>query len=112
VTLRPASFVVIALLAVPGWGLNPLWIGADGGLARLERGRSATVLAGGFKTNVHVLLEYPAGTVWAGGNDGLPDHSIWGLAAGAGGAPWVGTDLAVAGKIASRDGAAASRSAA
>src|ERR1035441_4958170 len=81
-----------------------LWIGADGGLARLERGRSATVFAGGWEANVHVLLEYPAGTVWAGANnglhrfeggvervfttkDGLPDHSIWGLAAGAGGGP-------------------------
>jgi signal transduction histidine kinase/ligand-binding sensor domain-containing protein/CheY-like chemotaxis protein len=85
-----------------------LWIGADGGLARIERGRSATVFTGGWEANVHVLLEYPAGTVWAGANnglhrfeggvervfttkDGLPDHSIWGLAAGAGGALWVGT---------------------
>ena len=57
---------------------------------------------------MHVMLEYPAGTVWVGANnglhrfeggvervfttkDGLPDNSIWGLAAGAGGALWVGT---------------------
>ena len=85
-----------------------LWIGADGGLARLDGGRSASVFTGGWEANVHVLLEYPAGTVWVGANnglhrfeggvervfttkDGLPDDSIWGLAAGAGGALWVGT---------------------
>ena len=84
-----------------------LWIGADGGLARLDQGQGHRVFTGGFETNVHVLLEYPAGTVWAGANnglhrfeggvervfttkDGLPDNSIWGLAS-AGGALWVGT---------------------
>jgi signal transduction histidine kinase/ligand-binding sensor domain-containing protein/DNA-binding response OmpR family regulator len=84
-----------------------LWIGADGGLARLDQGRIAIVYAGGFEANTHVLLEYPAGTVWAGANnglhrfaggvervfttkDGLPDNSIWGLAS-ASGALWVGT---------------------
>jgi signal transduction histidine kinase/CheY-like chemotaxis protein/ligand-binding sensor domain-containing protein len=85
-----------------------LWIGADGGLARLDGGRGASVFKGGWEANVHVLLEYPAGTVWVGANnglhrfeggvervfttkDGLPDDSIWGLAAGAGGALWIGT---------------------
>ncbi|MGA9627685.1 MAG: two-component regulator propeller domain-containing protein [Bryobacteraceae bacterium] len=85
-----------------------LWIGSDGGLARLEGGRNASVFTGGWEANVHVLLEYPAGTVWVGANDGLhrfeggaervfttkdglPDNSIWGLAAGAGGALWIGT---------------------
>jgi ligand-binding sensor domain-containing protein len=85
-----------------------LWIGADKGLVRLDRGRAASVFTGGYETNVHVLLEYPAGTVWVGANnglhrfeggverifttkDGLPDNSIWGLARGAGGALWVGT---------------------
>jgi signal transduction histidine kinase/ligand-binding sensor domain-containing protein/DNA-binding response OmpR family regulator len=85
-----------------------LWIGADGGLARLDGGRGGSVFAGGWEANVHVLLEYPAGTVWVGANnglhrfengvervfttkDGLPDNSIWGLAAGAGGALWIGT---------------------
>jgi signal transduction histidine kinase/CheY-like chemotaxis protein/ligand-binding sensor domain-containing protein len=85
-----------------------LWIGADGGLARLDGGRGASVFAGGWEANVHVLLEYPAGTVWVGANnglhrfqggmervfttkDGLPDDSIWGLAPGPGGALWVGT---------------------
>src|ERR1019366_8393238 len=53
------------------------------------------------------LLEYPAGTVWGGANnglhrfeggveriftteDGLPDNSIQGLAVGTGGALWIG----------------------
>jgi len=88
-----------------------LWVGADGGLARLDGGRGAAVFTGGWNANVHVLLEYPAGTVWAGANDGLhrfaggrervfttkdglPDNSVWGLAAGAGGALWVGTHAA------------------
>jgi signal transduction histidine kinase/ligand-binding sensor domain-containing protein/DNA-binding response OmpR family regulator len=85
-----------------------LWIGADGGLARLDGGRGSSVFTGGWEANVHVLLEYPAGTVWVGANnglhrfeggvervfttkDGLPDNSIFGLAAGAGGALWIGT---------------------
>jgi len=85
-----------------------LWIGADGGLARLDGGRGASVFKGAWGANVHVLLEYPAGTVWVGANnglhrfqggvervfttkDGLPDDSIWGLAAGAAGALWIGT---------------------
>src|ERR1035438_1712248 len=70
-----------------------LWIGADGGLTRLDGGRGTSVFAGGWEANVHVLLEYPAGTVWVGANnglhrfqggverifttrDGLPDNSI------------------------------------
>jgi ligand-binding sensor domain-containing protein len=85
-----------------------LWVGTDGGLTRFEQGRFDSVFAGGFDTNVHALLEYPAGTVWVGANnglqrfegrvervwttkDGLPDNSIWGLAAGAAGALWIGT---------------------
>jgi signal transduction histidine kinase/CheY-like chemotaxis protein/ligand-binding sensor domain-containing protein len=85
-----------------------LWIGADEGLARLDGGRGVSVFQGGWEANVHVMLEYPAGTVWVGANnglhrfeggvervfttkDGLPDNSIWGLAAGAGGGLWIGT---------------------
>ena len=85
-----------------------LWVGADGGLTRLDAGRGVPVFTGGWEANVHVLLEYPAGTVWVGANnglhrfengvervfttkDGLPDNSIWGLAAGAGGSLWIGT---------------------
>jgi signal transduction histidine kinase/ligand-binding sensor domain-containing protein/ActR/RegA family two-component response regulator len=85
-----------------------LWVGSDGGLARLDRGRASPVFAGRWEANVHVLLEYPAGTVWVGANDGLhryeggvervfttkdglPNNSIWGLARGAGGALWIGT---------------------
>jgi len=85
-----------------------LWIGADRGLVRLDRGRVASVFTGAYEANVHVLLEYPAGTVWVGANnglhrfeggvervfttkDGLPDQLDLGLAAGAGGALWVGT---------------------
>jgi len=85
-----------------------LWIGSDGGLARLDGGRNASIFTGGWEANVHVLLESPAGTVWVGANnglhrfeggvervfttrDGLPDDSIWGLAAGAGGGLWIGT---------------------
>ena len=84
-----------------------LWIGGDGGVARLVGGRAIPVFKGGWEANVHVMLEYPAGTVWVGANnglhrfqggvervfttkDGLRDDSIWGLA-GAGGALWVGT---------------------
>ncbi|MGB7720140.1 MAG: response regulator [Bryobacteraceae bacterium] len=84
-----------------------LWIGGDGGVARLQGGRRVPVFQGGWEANVHVLLEYPAGTVWVGANnglhrfqggvervfttrDGLPDDSIWGLA-GAGDALWIGT---------------------
>jgi ligand-binding sensor domain-containing protein len=85
-----------------------LWVGADKGLVRRDRGRGASVFTGGWEANVHVLLEYPAGTVWVGANnglhrfeggvervfttkDGLPDNSIWGLARGSGGALWIGT---------------------
>ena len=85
-----------------------LWIGTDGGLARLEGGRCAPIFTGAWEAHVHVLLEYPAGTVWVGANnglhrfqggverifttkDGLPDDSIWGLARGSGGALWIGT---------------------
>jgi signal transduction histidine kinase/ligand-binding sensor domain-containing protein/DNA-binding response OmpR family regulator len=85
-----------------------LWIGADGGLARIERGHAIPVFSGGYEANVHTLLEYPAGTVWAGANnglhrfeggvervlttkDGLPDDSVWGVTPASGGALWVGT---------------------
>jgi signal transduction histidine kinase/ligand-binding sensor domain-containing protein len=85
-----------------------LWIGADGGLARLDGGRATSVFKGGWEATVHVLLEYPPGTIWVGANnglhrfengvervfttkDGLPDDAIWGLARGAGDALWVGT---------------------
>jgi signal transduction histidine kinase/CheY-like chemotaxis protein/ligand-binding sensor domain-containing protein len=101
----PATSSIRALL-VDSRGV--LWIGADGGLARLDGGRGASVFSGGWEANVHVVLEYPAGTVWVGANDGLhrfegggervftikdglPDNSIWGLAPGAGGALWIGT---------------------
>ena len=88
--------------------LGVLWIGSDGGAVRLEGGRCVPVFQGGWEANVHVMLESPAGTVWVGANDGLhrfeggvervfttkdglPDNSIWGLAAGAGGGLWIGT---------------------
>ncbi len=84
------------------------WIGADGGLLRVEAGRAVPVFAGDYRANVHALLEYPDGTVWVGANDGLhrfegaaerrfttadglPDNSIWGLAPCAAGGLWVGT---------------------
>ena len=85
-----------------------LWMGGDRGLVRSDGVRCATVFSGGSESNVHVLLESPPGTVWAGANnglhrfengvervfttrDGLPDDSIWGLARGPGGGLWVGT---------------------
>jgi signal transduction histidine kinase/ligand-binding sensor domain-containing protein/DNA-binding response OmpR family regulator len=84
-----------------------LWIAGDGGVTRLVGGRGIPVFTGGWEANVHVMLEYPAGKVWVGANDGLhrfeggvervfttkdglPDNSIWGLA-GAGDALWIGT---------------------
>ncbi|MCX6626487.1 MAG: hypothetical protein NTW28_02485 [Candidatus Solibacter sp.] len=105
INLRSFSNSIRALL-VDSRGV--LWIGADRGLVRLDQGRDASVFTGGWEANVHALLEYPAGTVWVGANnglhrfeggveqvfttkDGLPDNSIWGLAAGADGALWVGT---------------------
>ena len=113
---RHGGFERIAAPGLPNTGIRALlmdsrgvlWIGADKGLVRLEGGRCTSVFAGGWEANVHVLLEYPAGTVWVGANnglhrfesgvervfttqDGLPDNSIWGLAAGSGGALWVGT---------------------
>jgi len=110
------GFEKLAVSGLPGTGIRALlldsrgvlWIGADTGLVRLDRGRASAVFAGGWEANVHVLLEYPAGTVWAGANnglhrfeggvervfttkDGMPGDMIWGLAAGAGGALWIGT---------------------
>ena len=84
------------------------WIGTDGGLVRLDRGRVVPVFEGAWEANVHAMVEYPAGTVWVGANDGLhrfqggvervfttadglPDDSVQGLAAGAGGSLWIGT---------------------
>jgi len=83
------------------------WIGADSGLVRIEGARGVTVFKGTWESYVHAILEYPAGTVWVGANnglhrfeggaervfttrDGLPDDSIQGLAAGAGGSLWIG----------------------
>src|SRR5208283_5207560 len=85
-----------------------LWVGADGGLVRMDRGRGVWVFKGNWEANVHAILEHPAGTVWVGANDGLhrieggvervfttadglPDNSVQGLAAGAGEALWIGT---------------------
>ena len=93
-SLRLPSDSVRALLVDSG---GVLWVGADKGLARFDRGRGTSVFTGGWEANVHALLEYPAGTVWVGANnglhrfenggervfttkDGLPDNSIWGLA--------------------------------
>ncbi len=47
-----------------------LWVGTDGGLARLAGGQVDQVLTT---------------------EQGLPDNSVWALAAGADGALWVGT---------------------
>jgi signal transduction histidine kinase/ligand-binding sensor domain-containing protein/DNA-binding response OmpR family regulator len=113
---RKGGFEKIPIPCLPSGSIRSLlvdrrgamWIGADGGLVRLEGGQCANVFKGSYETNVHVLLEYPAGTIWAGANnglhrfaggvetvfttkDGLPDNSVWGLAAGEGGALWVGT---------------------
>jgi ligand-binding sensor domain-containing protein len=80
-----------------------LWIGADGGLARLDQGQVKPVFTG---TNVHVIR-----TVWVGANnglhrstaarsaftprkEGLPEDSISGLSPGTNGALWVGTHTA------------------
>jgi signal transduction histidine kinase/CheY-like chemotaxis protein/ligand-binding sensor domain-containing protein len=113
---RNGGFEKITAPGLPGSNIHALlldsrgvlWIGADGGLARLDGGRATAVFTGRWEANVHVLLEYPAGTVWVGANnglhrfeggvervfttkDGLPGDLIWGLAAGAGGALWIGT---------------------
>jgi signal transduction histidine kinase/ligand-binding sensor domain-containing protein/DNA-binding response OmpR family regulator len=113
---RQGGFEKVADPCLPGSNIRVLlldsrgafWIGADGGLVRMEGSRGVSVFKGGYESNVHVLLEYPAGTVWVGANnglhrfeggverifttrDGLPDDSVWGLAVGAGGALWVGT---------------------
>jgi len=113
---RNGHFEKFAVPGLPGIAVRALlldsrgvlWIGADKGLVRLDRGGVTPVFEGdGRESNVHVLLEYPAGTVWVGANnglhrfaggaerlfttkDGLPDNSVQGLAAG-GGALWIGT---------------------
>ena len=116
VRYRNGGFEKIEVACLPGPTVRALlvdsrgvfWIGADGGLARVEGGRCVSVFKGAWEANVHLLLEYPAGTVWVGANnglhrfeggvervfttgDGLPDDSVQGLAAGPGGAVWVGT---------------------
>jgi signal transduction histidine kinase/CheY-like chemotaxis protein/ligand-binding sensor domain-containing protein len=113
---RHGAFESVVTPGLPSAGVRALlldsrgalWIGADGGLARLEGGRGVTVFKGAWESNMHALLEYPAGTVWAGANnglhryeggvervfttrDGLPDNSIWGLAPAGAGELWVGT---------------------
>jgi signal transduction histidine kinase/ligand-binding sensor domain-containing protein/DNA-binding response OmpR family regulator len=113
---RNGGFEKFAAAGLPSANIRALlvdsrgtfWIGVDGGLVRIEGGRSVPVFRGAFESNVHVLLEHPAGTVWVGANDGLhcfeggvervftardglPDNSIWGLAVGAAGGLWVGT---------------------
>ena len=116
VRYRQGGFEKIGIPGLPGGSTRAMlvdsrgvfWIGADGGLARIDRGRGVSVFKGAWEANVHAILEYPAGTVWVGANDGLhrfeggvervfttrdglPDDSVQGLAAGAGGALWVGT---------------------
>ena len=116
VRYRNGGFQKIDVPCLPGSTIRALlvdsrgvfWIGVDGGLARLEGGRCISVFIGAWEANVHPLLEYPAGTVWVGANnglhrfeggvervfttaDGLPDDSVQGLAAGAGGSLWIGT---------------------
>ena len=116
VRYRNGGFQKIDVPCLPGSTIRALlvdsrgvfWIGVDGGLARLEGGRCVSVFTGAWDANVHLLLEYPAGTVWVGANnglhrfeggvervfttaDGLPDDSVQGLAAGAGGSLWIGT---------------------
>ena len=76
---RHGAFEKMAVPGLPGASIRALmvdsrgvlWLGADKGLTRLDRGRASTVFTGGYESNVHALLEYPAGTVWAGANDGL-----------------------------------------
>ena len=116
VRYRKGGFEKIGIPGLPGGSTRALlvdsrgvfWIGADGGLARIDRGRGVSVFKGAWETNVHAILEYPAGTVWVGANnglhrfqggvervfttrDGLPDDSVQGLAAGAAGSLWIGT---------------------
>jgi signal transduction histidine kinase/ligand-binding sensor domain-containing protein/DNA-binding response OmpR family regulator len=116
VRYRNGGFEKIVAPGLPGGTIRALlvdsqgvfWIGADGGLARLDKGRATSVFTGNWEANVHDLVEQPAGTVWVGANnglhrfeggverifttrDGLPDNSVQGLAAGAGGALWIGT---------------------
>jgi signal transduction histidine kinase/ligand-binding sensor domain-containing protein len=116
VRYRNGGFEKSRVSCLPGTTIRALlldsrgvfWIGADGGLARVEGGRCTCVFKGAWEANVHLLLEHPAGTVWVGANnglhrfeggvervftteDGLPNGSVQGLAAGAGGALWVGT---------------------
>src|SRR5271157_1423022 len=113
---RQGSFEKMAIAGLPSGSIRALlrdsrgafWVGADGGLVRLEGSRCIAVFKGGYEANVHAILEYPAGTVWVGANDGLhrfengaarmfttadglPDDSVQGLAAGAGGGLWIGT---------------------
>jgi signal transduction histidine kinase/ligand-binding sensor domain-containing protein len=116
VRYRNGGFEKIGIPGLPASSIRALfldsrgviWIGADGGLVRLDRGRATTILTGAWEANVHAIVEYPAGTVWVGANnglhrfeggvervfttkDGLPDDSVQGLAAGTGGGLWVGT---------------------
>jgi len=79
VRYRKGGFEKIGIPGLPG-GQYPcaaggfagvFWIGADGGLARIDRGRGVSVFKGAWETNVHAILEYPAGTVWVGANNGL-----------------------------------------
>ena len=116
VRYRNGGFEKMAIPGLPGATVRALladsrgvfWIGADGGLVRFDGGRVVPVFKGAWEANVHAMLEYPAGTVWVGANnglhrfqggverlfttaDGLPDDSVQGLAAGAGGALWIGT---------------------
>jgi signal transduction histidine kinase/CheY-like chemotaxis protein/ligand-binding sensor domain-containing protein len=116
VRYRNGGFEKIGIPGLPGATIRALlvdsqgvfWVGVDGGLVRLDRGRVVPVFKGAWEANVHAMLEHPAGTVWVGANDGLhrfqggvervfttadglPDDSIQGLAAGAGGSLWIGT---------------------
>ena len=116
VRYRDGAFEKIGIAGLPATTVRALlvdsrgviWVGADGGLVRIEGGRCVSVFKGAWEANVHAMLEYPAGTVWVGTNnglhrfeggvervftteDGLPDDSVQGLAAGAGGSLWIGT---------------------
>jgi signal transduction histidine kinase/CheY-like chemotaxis protein/ligand-binding sensor domain-containing protein len=101
----PFGGIIRALFEDSG---GAIWVGADKGLSRIERGRVSKLFTGGVEANVHYIMENPVGTVWVAANnglhrfqggvesvfttaDGLPDNSVWGLAPAPGGGVWVGT---------------------
>ena len=83
-----------------------VWIGTDRGLSCYAESRIVKVLSESVGT-IHALWEYPAGTIWAGANDGLhrlgktgaqnfrvkdglAGNSIWALTSSPDGTLWIG----------------------